>query len=197
MKPFSQACQNNRVPILAVLERVFQGVSNVLEIGSGTGQHAVYMAKHLPHVMWQTSDLVENHSGINQWIKEFPADNIRLPLSLDVTAADWAALQCDAVFSANTLHIMSWSAVQKLFQGLANCLSPGAVVAIYGPFNYHGKFTSESNERFDTWLKAQNSDRGIRDFAAVNTLAEQAGLALQEDNAMPANNRLLVWVKDR
>ncbi len=197
MKPFSQACQNNRAPILKVLERVFEGASHALEIGSGTGQHAVFFAKHLPHLTWQTSDLVENHSGINQWIEAFPVDNILAPLNLDVANADWSGLQFDALFSANTLHIMSWAEVQKLFHGLAAILKPGAVVSIYGPFNYHGKFTSDSNERFDRWLKAQNPERGIRDFAAVDGLAQQAGLALQEDNTMPANNRLLVWVKDR
>lgn len=194
MKPFSQSCQNNREPILAVLERVFAAVNHVLEIGSGTGQHAVYFAKHLPHVIWQTSDLVENHAGINMWIAEFGADNLRAPIIFDAAKADWSALPVDAVFSANTLHIMSWPEVQKFFAGLIH-LPAGSVVAVYGPFNYQGKFTSDSNERFDTWLKAQNPERGIRDFAAVNGLAEASGFTLQEDNTMPANNRLLVWQK--
>ncbi len=195
MKPFSQACQNNREPILSILERVFADRQRLLEIGSGTGQHAVFCAKHLPHLQWQTSDLVENHAGIKMWIEEFGPPNVLPPIALDVNSVDWAGLKIDAVFSANTLHIMSWESVEDLFKGLAKCLPPGGILAVYGPFNYQGKYTSDSNARFDTWLKAQDPVRGIRDFAAVNNLAEAAGLQFQEDNAMPANNRLLVWHK--
>ncbi|MEJ2418022.1 MAG: DUF938 domain-containing protein [Exilibacterium sp.] len=193
MKPFSQACQNNRDPILAVLRRVFSDRRRVLEIGSGTGQHAVYFARHLPHLQWYTSDLQENHEGILQWMAEYPLENLHSPRELDVSASDWGVAPVDAVFSANTVHIMSWSMVGKLFAGLGHTLLPGGVFALYGPFNYNGEYTSESNQRFDIWLKAQEEHRGIRDFEKVDKLAREIGLELVEDNTMPANNRLLVW----
>ncbi len=193
MKPFSQACQNNRDPILAVLRRVFSDRRRVLEIGSGTGQHAVYFARHLPHLQWYTSDLQENHEGIAQWMTEYPLENLHSPRELDVSVSDWGMAPVDAVFSANTVHIMSWSMVGKLFAGLGHTLLPGGVFALYGPFNYNGEYTSESNQRFDIWLKAQEEHRGIRDFEKVDKLAREIGLELVEDNTMPANNRLLVW----
>jgi len=193
MKPFSQACKNNQHPILNVLIRVFSDRRKVLEIGSGTGQHAVYFSKHLPHLEWITSDLQENIDGINQWIAEFPQDNLHPPLWLDVTSENWEVPLVDAVFSANSLHIMEWSAVEKLFQGIAKILHPGGVFAVYGPFKYKGEFTSESNQHFDGWLKDQQEHRGIRDFEQVDALATQTNLTLIEDNDMPAYNRLLVW----
>lgn len=193
MKPFSQACLNNREPILDVLRRVFANSRRVLEIGSGTGQHAVYFAEQLPHLHWQTSDLTENHAGINAWLDEFCGDNLSRPLELDVTSGIWPGEKVDAIFSANTAHIMSWEAVQQMFAGIPEVLDSGGVMALYGPFNYHGAYTSDSNQRFDVWLKAQEPHRGIRDFEQVDGLARQAGMQLMEDNAMPANNRLLVW----
>ncbi len=193
MKPFSQACLNNREPILDVLRRVFANSRRVLEIGSGTGQHAVYFAEQLPHLHWQTSDLAENHAGINAWLDEFCGDNLSRPLKLDVTSGIWPCEKVDAIFSANTAHIMSWEAVQQMFAGIPEVLDSGGVMALYGPFNYHGAYTSDSNQRFDVWLKTQGLHRGIRDFEQVDGLAHQAGMTLMEDNAMPANNRLLVW----
>ena len=193
MKPFSQACVNNRDPILAVLRRVFADRQKVLEIGSGTGQHAVYFSKHLPHLQWYTSDLLENHQGIQQWIDEEPQLNLHSPRVLDAAAEKWDAPAVDAVFSANTLHIMDWPTVESFFECLYTVLQPGGKLAIYGPFNYNGKYTAESNQRFDAWLKAQDEKRGIRNFEQVNALARQIGLKLVEDNAMPANNRLLLW----
>ena len=192
-RPFSQACENNRVPILAVLERVFSQSRQVLEIGSGTGQHAVYFAPRLPQLVWQPSDLAEHLPGIRAWLAAFPAANLRPPIALDVTAADWGVTGVDAVFSANTLHITPWAAVVALFARLPDVLVPGGVLAIYGPFNYRGQYTAASNARFDAWLRERAAHQGIRDFEAVAALASDAGLALREDNAMPANNRLLVW----
>ena len=188
-KPFSESCEQNREPILAVLRAVFADRSTVLEIGSGTGQHAVYFAPEFPHVRWQTADVPIHHPGIRQWLDEAALPNVLPPIALDVRETAWRSGRYDAVFSANTLHIMSWPAVEQFFAGV------GGVLAIYGPFNYHGAFTSESNARFDAWLKARDDASGIRDFEAVETLARAHGLILQQDVAMPANNRTLVWRK--
>lgn len=197
MKPFSQACENNKRPILTILQRVFADRQRVLEIGSGTGQHAVFFAEHLPHLVWQTSDLEDNHAGINAWLDEAALDNLRAPLEIDADRQPWPIDPVDAIFSANTLHIMSWQQVQRLFRGIAASTLPRAKVAIYGPFNYGGRFTSDSNRNFDAWLKEQAAHRGIRDFEAVSALADDQGFQLLEDNPMPANNRLLVWEKVR
>ncbi len=196
-KPFSQACENNRGPILAVLQRVLAERRRVLEVGSGTGQHAVYFAPRLPHLVWQTADLEVNHPGINAWIDDCPAANLCRPLALNADQRPWSmnGYQPDALFTANTCHIMSWSSVEHLFAELGTLLEQDAVLAIYGPFNYQGNYTSESNARFDQWLKQMAPHQGIRDFEAVDRLAQQIGFMLVEDNPMPANNRLLVWHK--
>ncbi|MBQ0713267.1 MAG: DUF938 domain-containing protein [Porticoccus sp.] len=195
-KPFSQASENNQQPILEVLLRVFADRKQLLEIGSGTGQHAVYCAPRLPRLIWQTADLEANHPGINAWIDDCPAENILRPIPLNADHPPWPVSTVDAIFTANTCHIMAWESVVNLFAGLDSILAPDALVAIYGPFNYNGQFTSDSNARFDLWLKQQVPHQGIRDFEAVNCLAENIGLTLVEDNPMPANNRLLVWKKD-
>lgn len=195
-KPYSQACENNKQPIADVLERVFSSAQNILEIASGTGQHAVYFAQRLPRITWQASDLVVNHAGINAWLESAEQrDNIRPPLELDVTQDCWPKAQYDAIFTANSLHIMPWSAVEAFFARLKNYLPKGALLAVYGPFNYAGCYTSASNEQFDRWLYAQSPLSAIRDFEVVDQLAKQSGFELLEDNEMPANNRLLVWKK--
>ena len=148
-KPFSQACDNNKQPILEIISRVFAKRKNVLEIGSGTGQHGVYLAKSLPFLTWQTSDLLINHEGINQWIDDNPTPNIRRPISLDLAAVELLVENIDAVFSANTLHIISWPLVQNFFDLVEKHLIENGVLCIYGPFNYQGKYTSESNANFD------------------------------------------------
>ena len=182
--------------ILEILQRVFEPCQSVLEIGSGTGQHAVYLAPRLAPTIWQTSDLSENHSGINAYIVVFPADNLQAPLELDVDASQWPVTQpIDAVFTANTCHIMAWSSVENMFARLGENLPEGGVLGVYGAFNYDNKFTSDSNARFDAWLKERGAHQGLRDFEALNELAQKAGFSLSEDNAMPANNRLLVWHK--
>lgn len=186
MKPYSEASERNRAPILAILKRVFADRKRVLEIGSGTGQHAAYFAPELPHLVWQASDVAQNLPDIRQWVSD-PA-----PIELDVGGV-WPALAIDAVFSANTCHIMSWPQVESLFAGVGRLLPPGGVFALYGPFNYHGKHTSESNARFDAMLRSRDPASGLRDFDDIAALAKRAGLILLEDNAMPANNRLLVW----
>lgn len=196
MKPYSEACERNRGPILEVLRVAFADARDVLEIGSGTGQHAVYFARHLPHLVWHTSDIAEHHAGINAWIAEAALSNVRLPLALDVREDCWpvaAASGVDGVFSANTLHIMAWDAVEAFFRGVARVLKPGGVLAIYGPFNYGGRFTSPSNAQFDAMLRARGEGSALRDFEAVDALARDTGLALVRDAVMPANNRTLVW----
>jgi SAM-dependent methyltransferase len=191
-KNFSPACARNREPILVVLRNYFAHCSRVLEIGSGTGQHAVFFAEHLPHLVWQTSDLPDNHASINAWREEAQLPNVLPPLALDVSGA-WPRESFDAVFTANTCHIMSWQQVVRMFEGLGRTLQAGGMLCIYGPFKYGGTFTSASNARFDAMLRAQAAHMGIRDFEAVNRLAVAQGLVLQDDIDMPANNQLLVW----
>ncbi|WP_444996116.1 DUF938 domain-containing protein [Aliikangiella sp. IMCC44359] len=194
-KPFSEACERNSKPILEIIKPLLKTTKHLLEIGSGTGQHAVFFAKNLPHITWHTSDQMQNHQGILSWVNDSGSPNLIPPISLNVLTDPWPTQQFDAVFSANTAHIMCWSAVKSMFSGVANRLNNGGVFILYGPFNYNGEFTSPSNQQFETWLKSQDHAMGIRDFEAVNQLAENAELNLQQDNAMPANNRLLVWKK--
>lgn len=192
VKPHSDACERNQGPLLEVLRDHFADRGHVLEIGSGTGQHAVYFAAALPGLRWQTSDLAGNLPGIRSWIDESGLPNLPPPIALDVTGP-WPAARFDAVFTANTLHIMGWTEVQALFAALAQVLNPDAVLAVYGPFNYDGRFTSQSNAAFDDWLKRRSPQSAIRDFAAVDQLARSVGFMLLEDRPMPANNRTLVW----
>jgi cyclopropane fatty-acyl-phospholipid synthase-like methyltransferase len=194
-KPYSESCEQNRAPILAILREAFADRRRVLEIGSGTGQHAVYFAAELPHLRWQTADVRAYHPGIAAWLADAALANVLPPLALDVNHDGWHDGRYDAVFSANTLHIMSWPEVQKFFAGVDCVLDAGGVLAVYGPFNYHGEFTSTSNARFDQWLKMRDPASGVRDFEAVDALAQQTGLSLVHDHAMPANNRTLVWKK--
>jgi len=194
MKSFCQSCENNKDPILDVLRPLLAGRHTVLEIGSGTGQHAAYFAAALPHLDWQTSDVVDSHPSIEAWIDG--VGNARAPLALDVNAGDWPTETYDAVFSANTAHIMSWPSVENMFHGVARVLSPGGVFALYGPFNYVGAYTSEGNERFDRQLRSSGGGMGIRDSEAIIELAASAGMTLLADHDMPANNRILVFARD-
>ena len=191
-RPFSESCERNKEPILAILRESFDHPGVVLEVGSGTGQHAVFFAAALPHLEWQTSDLSANHAGILAWMEVARLPNLRPPLALDVRGG-WPATPFDYVFSANTLHIMGWQEVIRFFAGVGQALRPGGRLAVYGPFNYAGHYTSESNARFDVWLKDRDPRSGIRDFEEVDQLARAAGLELLMDRAMPANNRTLVW----
>jgi cyclopropane fatty-acyl-phospholipid synthase-like methyltransferase len=193
MKPFSEASERNRGPILKVLRRWLTGPARVLEIGSGTGQHAVHFAAALPHVDWQPSDRVENLPGIAAWIDAASLANLATAIALDVNARGWPEGGFHGVFSANTAHIMSWQEVERMFAHAAAALHPGGLFMLYGPFNYGGRHTAESNARFDASLRAQAAHMGIRDFEAVERCARANGFVLLEDNAMPANNRLLVW----
>ena len=192
IKPFSQACENNKGPILEVLKTVFNKTESVLEIGSGTGQHSVFFAEQLPHLQWYTSDRHINHEGINLWLKEANLTNLHGALELDVNYA-WPVNNVDAIYTANTFHIVSWQLVEQFFKGVSTHLVSQGVVCIYGPFKYQGQFTSASNEEFDRFLTQRDPFSGIRDFEAIEQLATQASLTLISDTAMPANNQLLVF----
>jgi len=195
-KPFAPSSERNREPILAVLRERFADRRRVLEIGSGTGQHAVHFAAALPQLTWQCSDRAENLPGIRMWLDEAALANTPAPIALDVDGR-WPRDRYDAVFSANTLHIMGWTQVERLFAALPDVLADDAIVAIYGPFNVDGRPTSDSNAAFDASLRSRAPHQGLRDVADVDALARGAGLAGLEDHSMPAHNRCLVWRRAR
>ncbi len=193
MKPYAESSEKNKEPILAVLKEIFAERKQVLEIASGTGQHAVYFGRELPHLSWQPSELAQNLAGIQAWLDEAQLPNVLAPLALDVNDAHWPVAPVDAVFNANTVHIISWAEVERLFAHIARVIAPGGYVCFYGPYNYGGNFTSGSNARFDAWLKSRDPNSGVRDFEEVDRLAASHGLDLLQDIAMPSNNRILVW----
>jgi len=202
MKPFSQACENNKQPILNVLRTYFATTSYVLEIGSGSGQHAVHFAAELPDLYWQTSDQLPYHRGINLWIDSVSLKNIGRPVELDVMQHDqWDLGSCDSeekfdgIFSANTAHIMPWDAVVEMFHGAGRLLLENGRFVLYGPFNRNGEFTSASNENFHNLLVDQNPSMGLRDDRDILTLGRESSLVLIDDIVMPANNRILVFSK--
>ncbi len=195
MKPYSESCEQNKAPILAVLEQELADIETVLEIGSGTGQHAVFMASKLQHLHWITSDLSENHDAIKQWLVECTDGNIEGPLLIDVNQQQWLDEAVCAIYSANTAHIMDWPSVVQMMCGVAKTLRKGGIFCLYGPFNYNGDYTSDSNRNFDAWLKDRDPNSGIREFEKLNFLAYENDMILKHDYEMPANNRLLVWVK--
>ena len=194
-KPYSESCDQNREPILTIISPLLKDRTNVLEIGSGTGQHAIYFAHNMPHIRWQTSDCLPYIDGINRWISDSGLTNVVPPIELNVSTSAWPELNVDAVFTANSLHIMSAADVSNLIEGVGKLLQPGGDLIIYGPFNYNGEYTSESNARFDEWLKSRDHNSGIRDFESVVTQAANNAMTLVEDYAMPANNRILHFVK--
>jgi cyclopropane fatty-acyl-phospholipid synthase-like methyltransferase len=191
--PFSAAAERNREPILAALRPHLHDCRTVLEIGSGTGQHAEYFAAEMPHLRWQCSDLPENLPGVRARLALAGLANTPAPVALDVRTRPWPIAGIDALYSANTLHIMGWEEVEAMFAGMLDVLEPRAVLAIYGPFNVGGRFTSDSNAAFDAALRNTDPRRGIRDLEAVDAAAAALGFALVQDAALPANNRLLVW----
>ena len=193
--PFSQSCENNKAPILALLRDLFADRHRVLEVASGTGQHACYMAEHMPWLSWQPTELPDHLPVLMPRCAAYAGGNLLQPRALDVTEQPWGVEIPDALFTANSLHIMPWSAVEAMFSSLAQAAGDNVVLVVYGPFNYQGRYTSESNARFDIWLGQQHSESAIRDFEQVDALARSAGFELLSDHAMPANNRLLAWVK--
>lgn len=195
IKPCCEACERNKYAISGALAELFTVPGDVLEIGSGTGQHAVHFAAQMPHLNWQCSDLPERHAGINAWISESDLDNVLKPIVLDVSATDWPRAKFAYAFSANTAHIMSWQNVGRMLAGLANVLVPEARFALYGPFNVDGRFTSEGNQEFDAALRAEDPLMGIRDIEEISKLASASGFSFADDIPMPANNRLLLFAK--
>lgn len=194
-KPFSEYAERNGAPILKVLQSEFANSTKVLEIGSGTGQHAVRFAKALPFLQWQTSDLDENHSGIDAWVKDSGLPNLLPPLSMDVLIADVPSASCDAVYSSNTAHIMSIEAVQKMFALVGNALAVGGVFCLYGPFRQGGEFNTPSNAVFHQTLRSRNPEMGIRHLESLDDYARDHDMARVRLYAMPANNHIAVWHK--
>jgi len=193
-KPFSQACENNKRPILDKLHPLLTQYIDVLEIGSGTGQHAIHFAQALPHLNWQTSDLPINHVGIKQWIDESGVSNVKQPIIIDLYKS-WPINNVDVIYTANTLHIINFELVELFFSAVNKHLALNGIMCIYGPFKYNGQFTSPSNGDFDLWLKERDCESGIRNIEDILALATNANLNLIHDYEMPANNRLLVFKK--
>jgi cyclopropane fatty-acyl-phospholipid synthase-like methyltransferase len=196
MLPFSAACERNKDPILEVLRIRFADRDQVLEIGSGTGQHAVHFARALTHLTWHPTEQLAYLEDLAERVKLEGPRNLRMPTVLDVRQAVWPLRSVDALFTANTLHIMSWPEVLALFRGIGSVLAPGGVLCVYGPFRYDGRYTSDSNREFDRTLQERDPQSGLRDIQAIRSLAEQYGLRLDADHDLPANNRLLVFSKE-
>jgi cyclopropane fatty-acyl-phospholipid synthase-like methyltransferase len=195
--PFSQACENNKQVILEILERLLKDGDQVLELAGGTGQHCVHFATNLPNLHWQSSDIPSNVDNLNLRLADAKLANLPAAITIDVNHPFWTSDRPTAIFSANSLHIMSADSVENFFKGIGETLQADGTLIVYGPFKYAGGFTSESNEGFDHWLKDRDPTSGLRDFEWVNDLATKANLTLIEDNAMPANNQLLVWKKSK
>ena len=194
MKQYSAACDQNKDPILKVIKPLLLNTKSVLEVGSGTGQHCVYFAKELPHLTWQASDQAMYLPSVSAWIDEAGLANTPKALELNVDS-DWPDDKYQAIYSANTVHIMSWEMVLNFFKGVEQTLEKDGVFILYGPFNYSGQYTSQSNADFDLWLKEQNPHSAIRDFERLDELAKLHNLILTDDIEMPANNKILVWKK--
>ena len=193
--PYSSASERNQQPILDQLGSVFIEAETVLEIGSGTGQHAVFFTRHAKKLCWQPTDRAENLPGLEAQFKAAANRQILAPLKLDVLTDRWPRMSYGAIFSANTAHIMPWVAVQAMFAGVALRLKDGAKFCLYGPFNVMGAFTSAGNAQFDASLRAQNPQMGIRDMGDIETLANAHQLVLSKETPMPANNFILIFEK--
>jgi len=191
--PYSQASENNKHPILDVMRRYLPECHSLLELAGGTGQHAVFFAEQFPHLHWQSSDIPDAVATLNLRLTHAGLPNLPIGIPIDVNNPTWNCAVVDAIYSANSLHIMSAASVEHFFSGVERHLSKSGLLLVYGPFKYNGEFTTESNAKFDLWLKERNPVSGVRDFEWVNALAEAVGLSLVEDNAMPANNQMLVW----
>ncbi|BDX07204.1 DUF938 domain-containing protein [Planctobacterium marinum] len=193
-KRFSQACENNRLPILEQLQRLLKDSQQLLEIGSGTGQHASCFAPQLPNLLWHTSDVIQNHDSIIAWIQDTNAQNLKLPVTLRIGADPWPEGDFDAIYTANTAHIMQKDEVQLLMSLVAQHLPLGGVFCQYGPFTEKGQFSSESNLAFHQHLLSEGYG-GYRDIDELRGWVAASGLQLSEVITMPANNLMLVWHK--
>lgn len=191
-KPFSQACENNKQAILEIIQPYFDH-GLILEIGTGTGQHALFFAENLPNIYWQTSDQKDYLDGINLWLNEYRKYNLGRPFVLDVNQEKWPLEQVDGVFSANTSHIMHWDSVCQMFHKNGEILVPGNYFCLYGPVNINGEFTAESNQAFDAQLRQSDPKMGIRNLEDLQQLADESNLEFVTKHAMPANNFTMVW----
>jgi cyclopropane fatty-acyl-phospholipid synthase-like methyltransferase len=195
MLPLSEACERNKQPILEVLRTAFADRKQVLEIGSGTGQHAVHFAAQLSHLVWHPTEQLAYLPDLAARVKLEGSRNLRQPTVLDVKQTVWPLRSVDAVYTANTLHIMGWAEVVAMFRGLDTLLTPDGVLCVYGPFRYDGRYTSDSNRDFDRMLQDRDPLSGLRDVSEVSKLAARHGLKLRTDHDLPANNRLLEFAK--
>jgi len=195
VKEFAPACERNKDPILEILREIFVEPKLVMEIGSGTGQHAEYFSQHLPHIQWQPCDLRESHPSIEAHRVESGRSNFLAPLFIDLLTDQWPLEQADAVVCINTIHIVAWQGVVNLFAGAGRILPPGGLLYVYGPYRYANRPLEASNEKFDQWLQARDPVSGVRDFEHVNEVATVSGLQLEDDRPMPANNRSIWWRK--
>jgi len=193
--PFSEACERNGPAILAVLQPLLRDARSALELGSGTGQHAVRFAAAMPWLTWQPTEVAARIDALAARVRLEGTPNLDPPQALDVSAAGWPSRTFDAVFTANTLHIISWEQVHDLLRGAAGVLQPGGLLAAYGPFRYGARHTAASNEAFDRMLRDRDPASGVRDALELDGLAAAQGLRLEADHALPANNRLRLWRK--
>ena len=193
MQGFSQAADNNKAAILAVLTEWLPQQAELLEIGSGAGQHAIHMAAALNHVHWQPTDRAQVLPMLTSNIAEYGTANIRRPTALDLATQAWPVQTYDCIYSANVMHIVSSELGENLIRGAARMLAADGLLALYGPYKYAGDFTTPSNADFDLWLKARDARSGIRDFEWVHDLAARSGLRLMADQRMPANNQMLIF----
>ena len=193
-KPMSPAAERNQEPILKVLKDfITYEDRRLLEVGSGTGQHAVYFAPHFPQLEWHPTDVSGKLKGIKQWMHEAGVRNIQPPVRLEIGKDDFPKLKFDVVFTANTFHIMPWKEGKSLIKLLGHRLREGSRAIFYGPFKYDGQFTSPSNEAFDRQLKESDPTSGIRAFEDINKAMIKNGFELIDDIDMPANNQMLVY----
>lgn len=191
-KPFAPAAKENRDVILSVLQQEFKHTNTVLEIGSGTGQHAAYFSQQLTHLDWQASDKRKMLAGISLWIDDTNSKNLLPPIELDVSL-DWPQQSYQGAYAANIAHIMHWNEIEALFSGLNKVLADSAIICLYGPFNINGDYTSESNRRFDQWLKDRDPESCIRDKSDLDQLAIKNNFQASAEWEMPANNKILCW----
>jgi len=193
--PFYPDAEQNKDPILAVIRDVFTDPGTILEIGSGTGQHAVHFAAELPHLTWQPTEVDTQLPAIEQWRQSAGLANLLPPVPLDVATYSWPEASYDGAYSCNTAHIMALDLVERMLCGVARALRPGSHFCLYGPFRYGEQHSAPSNARFDVWLRARDPHSGVRDANHLDALALAAGLELVADHAMPVNNRTRVWLR--
>ncbi len=193
-KPYALSCDKNSEPILEVLKKYLTGYKSLLEVGAGTGQHAIFMAPHFPEMTWTLADLADRHEGIQMWLKDFPRSNVKGPVEYEVGQDSFPEGNFDSVFTANTLHIMSWNNCLQLFDDLES-LPEESLFMVYGAFKYNGAFTTESNEKFESWIQERFPQGGIRDFEVVVEDLKKRRFLLVEDHEMPANNQFLIFKK--